>query len=157
MSDAGVIGIARLVMHTKEHLAALIATGPALMLNTLRWADEIRPWKDINVPAQGKKALKDGDLKMAKRLVDDMTGAWQPEKYEDKFTHAVHALVAKRAEAGRTEEIEPMEEAPAPSNVVDLTELLAKSLHKTRPAQASGATRSTAKRAARGAPRRKAA
>ena len=50
MLEAGVIGIARVVLHTKEYLAALIPTGPALMLNTLRWASEIRPWKDLNFP-----------------------------------------------------------------------------------------------------------
>lgn len=135
MLEAGVIGIARVVLHTKEYLAALIPTGPALMLNTLRWASEIRPWKDIELPAEGKKALKQGELKMARQLIGDMTEKWHPERYEDKFTHAVHALVAKRVAAGRTEAVEPMEEAASsPSNVVDLSELLAKSLGHRGPA-----------------------
>jgi DNA end-binding protein Ku len=135
MLEAGVIGIARVVLHTKEYLAALIPTGPALMLNTLRWASEIRPWKDIKLPAEGKKALKEAELKMARQLIADMVEKWHPERYEDKFTHAVHALVAKRVAAGQTEEVEPMEEAAgSPSNVVDLSELLAKSLRHRKPA-----------------------
>ncbi len=135
MEAAGVIGVARVVLHTKEHLAALIPAGAALMLNTLRWANEIRPLKDIKLPAAGKTALKDNELRMARQLIGDMTGAWRPDKYEDTFTHAVQALVEKRAEAGDTAEVEPMEDAaPAGSNVVDLTELLARSLGKHRPA-----------------------
>ena len=135
MLEAGVIGIARVVLHTKEYLAALIPTGPALMLNTLRWASEIRPWNEIELPAEGKKALKESELKMAGQLIDSMIEKWHPERYEDKFTHAVHELVAKRVKAGRTERVEPMEEAASPqSNVVDLSELLAKSLGHRKPA-----------------------
>lgn len=132
MIDSQLIGIARVVMHTREHLAALIPTGPALMLNTLRWASEIRPWTEIKLPAEGKKALKDSELTMAKQLIADMTHRWQPGDYADKFTDSVRDLVAKRAAAGKTEAVEAMEDdAPAEaSNVIDLTELLARSLGK---------------------------
>jgi DNA end-binding protein Ku len=136
MLEAGVIGIARVVLHTKEYLAALIPTGPALMLNTLRWANEIRPWSEIKLPAEGKKALKEAEMKMAKQLIADMTEKWHPQRYEDKFTHAVHALVAKRVKAGRTHEVQPMEQAAEPqSNVVDLSDLLKRSLGNRKPAQ----------------------
>ncbi|WP_382327243.1 Ku protein [Hydrogenophaga sp. UC242_50] len=66
MAQAGVIGIARVVMHTKEHLAALIPMGPALVLNTIRWASEIRPVEDLKLPAAGKSAagVKAAELKM---------------------------------------------------------------------------------------------
>ena len=152
MLASGVIGIARVVMHTKEHLAALIPSGPALMLNTLRWAADIRPWADIKLPPEGKKGtnLKDAELKMAKQLIGDMTETWKPEAYSDRFTEAIHALVAKRIERGETEQVEPMEEGAekaGASNVVDLTELLAKSL--------KGKAASTPKPAARKTPARK--
>jgi DNA end-binding protein Ku len=154
MHDAGVIGIARVVMHTKEHLAALIPAGPALMLNTLRWASEIRPWSEIKLPAEGRKALKDNELKMATQLIEDMTVAWKPDAYADKFTDAVHALVAKRVQAGQTEAVEPMEEAaPAGGNVIDLTRLLSESLggrkrgsHRAAPAPARKAPKKAAAR-----------
>ena len=70
MLEAGVIGIARVVLHTKEHLAALIASGPALMLNTIRWASEIRSAKELKLPGEGKAAanLKPAELKMATQL-----------------------------------------------------------------------------------------
>ncbi|HEY5285165.1 MAG TPA: Ku protein, partial [Polyangia bacterium] len=56
MREAGVVGIARVVMHTTEHLAALIPSGPALILNTIRWASEIRSVSELKLPADGKTA-----------------------------------------------------------------------------------------------------
>jgi len=132
MIAQGVIGIARVVMHTKEHLAALIPAGPALMLDTLRWASEIRPAEDLNIPAAGKAAakLKDTELKMASQLIHDMTADWKPESYVDKFTDAIHELIARKVKAGKTEKVEPIEQPPEgyDSNVIDLAELLQKSL-----------------------------
>ena len=68
---------------------------------------------------------------MAVQLVRDMTGKWNPADYADKFTDAIHALAAQRVKAGKTEKVTPLEDAAAVSaggNVVDLTELLKKSL-----------------------------
>jgi DNA end-binding protein Ku len=143
MAEAGVIGIARVVMHTKEHLAALMPSGAALVLNTIRWASEIRPADELKLPAQGKTAagLKPAELKMAAQLISDMTGPWKSEDYSDKFGDAVQELVNKKVAAGETETVTPLEDAPAEagtSNVVDLTELLAKSLAKRKPGSEPG-------------------
>ena len=151
MRDQGVIGIARVVMHTKEHLAALIPSGAALMLNTIRWASEIRPTNELKLPPEGKTAanLKAAELKMASQLIAEMTGPFKPDDYADNFSAAVHELVNKKLQAGDTEKPRPVDaeagEAGA-SNVVDLTELLAQSLAKRRPA-AAAAKKSPAKRA----------
>lgn len=144
MLEAGVIGIARVVMHTKERLAALIPSGAALILNTIRWAGEIRPMVDLKLPAEGKTAagLKPGELKMAAQLISDMTAPWKSDDYTDKFTAAILELVSKKVEAGETATVTTLEEAPAEaaaSNVVDLTELLAKSLAKRKPESSSDA------------------
>jgi DNA end-binding protein Ku len=145
MAEAGVIGIARVVMHTKEHLAALIPSGAALVLNTIRWASEIRPLADIKLPAEGKTAagLKPGELKMAAQLISDMTAPWKSGDYSDKFSTAIQELVNKKVAAGETETVTPLEDAPTEagaSNVVDLTDLLAKSLAKRKPAAAASAS-----------------
>jgi len=154
MLEAGVIGIARVVMHTKEHLAVLIPSGPALMLNTIRWASEIRSADELNLPAAGRTAanLKASELKMAAQLIVDMTGKWNAADYTDTFTAAIHKLVNQKLKAGETENVTPIEEsgsANVASNVVDLTELLAKSLAKrnsssaakSSPAKSSGKAR----------------
>jgi DNA end-binding protein Ku len=156
MAQAGVVGIARVVMHTKEHLAALIPAGPALMLETIRWSSEIRPAGELSIP--GKASLKASELKMAGELIEGMTEKWRPEDYADKFTDAIRELLARKVKAGKTEKVEPLEEAPEGlegTNVIDLAELLKKSLGK-RGAAASDKDRG-ARPAARRAPARKAA
>jgi len=161
MLKEGVIGIARAVMHTKEHLAALIPTGPALILDTLRWHDEILDWNDLTLPAAGKAAasLEEAELKMASQLVADMTRPWQPGEYADQFTDAVRALVRKRADSGKTETVEPVEsdtESSSPSNVVDLTALLKKSLGTRKTGAAARSDAADKKPAKKSVPRKRA-
>lgn len=131
MLASGVIGIARVVMHSKEHLAALVPSGAGLVLNTLRWSNEIRDMGDLKLPAEGKAAnLKDAEIRMAEQLIADMTVPFDASGYTDHFGDAVRELIRKRVEAGATEKVEPLEQggAPASSNVIDLTALLKQSL-----------------------------
>ncbi|XHS77928.1 hypothetical protein ACFJGW_19740 [Burkholderiaceae bacterium UC74_6] len=70
-------------------------------------------------------------LKMAQQLIGEMISRWKPEQFKDDFTSAIHALVKKKVKAGKKATVKPLEEAPeaaSSSNVVDLTELLRKSL-----------------------------
>jgi DNA end-binding protein Ku len=130
LEKSGVIGIARFVLHNKEHLAALIPAGPALMLGTLRWASEIRSPEALDLPKAGTADLKPAELKMAQQLIGQMTSAWKPQQFKDDFTEAIHKLVAAKAKAGKKATVQPFEEAPdfGGGNVVDLTELLKQSL-----------------------------
>ena len=132
LAKTGKIGIARVVIQTKQHLAALIPSGDALVLNLMRWGDEVRPADGLDLPKAGAKGMSPSasELKMAKMLVDDMSGDWDPEQYKDEFKAAVMELVEKKARAGKTETvIAPQEDAPAyADNVIDLTELLQRSL-----------------------------
>jgi DNA end-binding protein Ku len=159
---AGVVGVARVVMHNKEHLAVLAPVGPALMLNTVRWAGEIRPWSELKLPAEGRKAsgLKDAELKMAGQLITQMTTDWKAEQYADHFTAALRKLIDRRVSAGHTKAVEPLEDAaPASggaSNVVDLTELLAQSLKSSRSRDGASAP-ATRKAVQRSSPARKSA
>ncbi len=151
MVAQGVIGIARVVLRLKEHLAALVPAGPALMMATLRWADEIRPWDELALPSEGRgqAAPKPTELQMASKLVKDMTGRWQPERYADTFGETIKALLKKRRDAGDTAQVQPQEEAPDHSaNVVDLTELLKASLGSRRGAAAKAPARAPAKKRA---------
>ena len=111
MAASNVIGVARVVMHTKEHLAALIPSGAGLVLNTLRWSNEIRDMGDLKLPAEGTQAtsLKDAELKMAEQLIASMTVPFDASGYTDQFADAVRTLIQKRVEAGSTEKVEPLE------------------------------------------------
>lgn len=162
MLKAGVIGIARVVLHTKEHLAALIPSQTALVLNTIRWSHEIRPIDELKLPAGGKTAQpKPAELKMAAQLIADMTTTWNADDYADTFTEAVHQLVAQKIKVGETEKVTAPADKPSgpASNVVDLTELLAKSLERSKPPAASKEARhkASSKPAKTAAPMRTAA
>ena len=140
-------GIARVVISTKQHLALLVPYGNGLVLNLLRWADEVRdtaglawPGEDVTVSA--------AELKMAEQLVDAMAGDWQPDLFHDEFREKLMALVEEKAKEGGLRTVAPLpgEEEPASAEVIDLTELLRRSL-KGNAAPAAPA----AKKSARGA------
>jgi len=132
LAKTGKIGIAKVVIQTKQHLAALIPSGDALVLNLMRWGDEVKSVDGLDLPKAGAKNMTPNasEMKMAKMLVDDMSGEWDPEQYKDEFKAAVMELVEQKANAGETETvIEPQESSPAyADNVIDLTELLQRSL-----------------------------
>ncbi|WP_114810963.1 Ku protein [Paraburkholderia kururiensis] len=141
LKASGKIGVASVVMHNKQHLAALVPFGPVLALNTLRWADEIRPVSELTLPPEdAKKAgVTARELDMAKKLIDDMSEDWDPEHYHDTFRDDVLELVDRKIREGKTEEIETPEE-PQPrrsADILDLSELLRRSLGRGK-GRASG-------------------
>jgi DNA end-binding protein Ku len=139
----GRVGIARVVIQTKQHLAALIPSGPALVLNLLRWGEAIRSLDQLNLPPPGttEVGLKERELQMAEQLVDELTTGWDPDKFHDTFTEEVMNLVNRKVEAGQTETViqpDAQEDKGATSNVVDLTELLQRSLRGGKGAEKKG-------------------
>ncbi|MFT4267401.1 MAG: Ku protein, partial [Xenophilus sp.] len=129
------IGVARVVIQTRQHLAALVPAGPGLVLNLLRWGADIRSWKDLPLPdADAKKAgLSERELRMAGQLVDDMSTAWNPGDYRDEFSEQIMRLVDRKVAAGQTGEVArlaPVERGGAGTGarLLDLTELLQRSL-----------------------------
>jgi DNA end-binding protein Ku len=132
LKDSGKIGIALVVMRDRQHLGALIPVGPILALDTLRWQEELRPLDELSVPADDAKGagVSARELGMAKKLIDDMSGKWTPDEYHDTFRDDILELVERKVRAGKVEEIEdrPAQTGRAASNVVDLTELLKRSL-----------------------------
>jgi DNA end-binding protein Ku len=126
-------GIARVVIHTKQYLAAIAAAGPALVLILLRWANQIRPLNELKLPSEGAAGLAERELSMAAQLVDAMTEPWNPDRYQDTFTARVMALVEEKVRTGHIETVIRPEAEPAGAGmaeVVDFTELLRRSLQK---------------------------
>ncbi|WP_198087072.1 Ku protein [Variovorax sp. E3] len=132
------VGVARVVIQTKQHLAVLVPVGPGLVLNLLRWGADIRPWTDLPLPSEdAKKAgLSERELKMAKQLVDDMSADWDPNEFKDEFKDEILRLVDKKVKAGQTETVTQPEPEESQSSegrgakIIDLTELLQRSLRK---------------------------
>jgi len=156
---SGKIGLAKVVIATKQHLAALVPSGPALVLNLLRWGDEVKTLDSLDLPPAGKKSLSAAELKMARQLVEEMSGPWDPADFKDEFRIQVMKLVEKKAKAGEAKTVfDPEEEAPQTGEVIDLTALLQRSLKggasggsggKKAPARKAPAKKAAGKTAAR--------
>ncbi|KVD22752.1 DNA-binding protein [Burkholderia ubonensis] len=134
LKESGRIGIAHVALHDRQHLGALIPVGPLLALDTLRWQEELRSLDELSAPAGDARraGVTAREFGMAKKLIDDMSGDWTPEQYRDTFRDDILELVERKVRSGKIEEIgaQPAETARAAANVVDLTELLRRSLRR---------------------------
>ncbi|WP_168233223.1 Ku protein [Pseudomonas veronii] len=125
------VALANVVLHTKQHLAALMPLESALVLVMLRWPAEVRSLDELELGSDvTRPSLAKGELDMARRLVEDMSADWQPDAYRDSFQEKIMALVAKKAKAGKIEDVESQagSEERKSADVIDLTELLKRSL-----------------------------
>jgi DNA end-binding protein Ku len=158
----GKAGIAKVVIRTKQYLAAVMVAENVLTLEILRYPDELRDPAELDVPA-GDAGVSERELEMAERLVEGMVERWKPEQYKDTYRDDVMALIEKRVEAGQTEGSD--EPVPAPrrteAKVVDLMALLKQSVDQRgdRPAAKKAAKKPASKKAPakKAAPKRTAA
>ncbi len=144
------VALAKVVIATKQHLAVLVPSGKALVLNLLRWGDEVKSLDGLDLPDAGIKGanISAAEMKMAEQLVKDMSGPWEPEDFKDEFKRAVMALVDKKVKAGDTETVmQPAEDALGDgAEIIDLTALLQRSLKgRKSSATASVATKPVTK------------
>lgn len=137
------VGLATVILHTKQHLAAVVPIEPALVLILLRWPNEVRGLDALELnAATTKAALSKAEKDMARRLVEDMKGKWTPQDYEDTFQSKIMALVEKKAAEGKIEDVETQtgEEPQRSADIIDLTELLKRSLGGSKKPNAKNAS-----------------
>jgi DNA end-binding protein Ku len=138
------LAIGTVVLRQREHLAALEPVDQALVLTTMRFSHEIRRPKDLDLPASGK-GWTDSEMKLARHLIDTLSGEWEPSDYRDTYTAALRQMIEAKVEGKET----TTPELPAPARVTDLMEALKRSLEK-RPrqlAKSAGRRRSSRKAA----------
>lgn len=132
----GKVGIARVVLRTRQRIAALLVREGVLVLELLRYSYELRDAKKMGIEVPDAKSVKaelnDRELKMAERLVEGMSAPWEPDKYKDSYRDDVLAMVQRKIKAGHTHVIEEPagedEERAPRAEVVDLMPLLKKSV-----------------------------
>jgi len=156
LKDTGKVGIALVVLRTKQYLAAVIPVDGALTLEILRWHDEILDPAEFVLPESSKKAgISEKELALAKRLVDDMAEEWKPEKYHDTYRAQLEEQIERRVKEGKTETVTqaPREgkAAGGGAQIIDLMAALQRSLEK-KPGHKQAATEKAAP-----APRKRAA
>lgn len=142
LSETGTVGLASVILHTKQHLAAVMPIDSALVLILLRWPSDVRGLNTLELTdATTDATLSKAEKDMAKRLVEDMKGKWDPKEYRDTFQEKIMALVDKKVTEGKIEnvETETNEEPRKSADIIDLTELLKRSLggsqKATKPAE----------------------
>lgn len=159
----GRIAIANVVIRSRQHLAAVVPLERVLVLNTLRFANEVRPVSELALPDAGLDGLSEKELAMAERLVEDMSEKWNPDQYKDTYSDDLMKRIEARIASGQTHTVTPVaKEGAEPgrgAEVIDLVSLLRRSLeNKGKPSESAGEQEpdSRPKRAAaRKAPSRK--
>lgn len=148
------VAIAQVVIRQTEHLAAVVVHGNALMLNTLRYQDELRGTSGLDLPAAGLKGagVTAKEVELAKRLVDDMTEKWKPDAFHSTYHNDLMKRIKQKIKAGQTREITPPdregEDTPQTAQIIDLADLLKRSLGgasgaKTASSRVAGARKTT--------------
>ncbi|MXV07222.1 MULTISPECIES: non-homologous end joining protein Ku [unclassified Xanthomonas] len=135
LRNTGKVGIARVVIRTREYLSAVMPLQDALVLILLRYPQELVDLDDYTLP-NGKAAdyrISAKETEMAAQLIDSMSGRWDPDSYHDEFRERLHAVIQKRIKAQEgmaqvDEDAEAPQREDATTNVVDFMSLLQKSL-----------------------------
>ncbi|WP_368654997.1 Ku protein [Ornithinibacillus sp. 4-3] len=154
LTDTGKIGIAKMMIRSKEQLAVIRVYKDAIVVETIHYPDEVRNVKDVpNVP--NKESVMKKELDTAKMLIDQLTTEFEPEKYKDDYRTALMELIEAKK---NNEEIEIGGESKAkPDNVINLMDALQESLNrakkdnpkskpKKQPVKKKTATKTTAKK-----------
>lgn len=146
MRNASKVAIGSFVNRGRQHFCAIVVRGRALMLNTLRFAEELVAAEDLDLPSADARSARVSrqEVAMARRLVEEMSDAWKPERFKDTYRRdlmrRINEKIRKRQTHELTEAVETAEERPT-AEVIDLMAVLKRSLEK------SGGTRSRRKAA----------
>jgi DNA end-binding protein Ku len=137
LRESDKVGIAKVVIRTRQHLAVLRVQDERLVLQLLRFAHELRSPDELEVPGKNLKSLgvTSREIAMAKQLVEGMVAPWKPSEYHDEYRDDLMARIESKAKAG---EINVVSETPAPkaprrrAQVIDLADLLKRSVEQRR-------------------------
>ncbi len=131
LKDSNKVGIAKVVIKTRQYLAGVKPEDGALVLELMHFADELADTEKLHVPKKAEVGKR--EMNMAKSLIDSMSSKWNPEKYKDDYREALMEVIEEKVESGG-KEIEEKPKKPAkPTKVIDLVSVLQKSLDQTGP------------------------
>jgi DNA end-binding protein Ku len=129
LKDTNKVGIAKVVIKTRQYLAGMKPEDGVLVLELMHFADELADPGKLHVPK--KTGVGKREMNMAKSLIDSMSSKWNPEKYKDDYRKALMEVIEKKVEAGGKEIEEKPKKTPKPTKVIDLVSVLQKSLEET--------------------------
>ncbi len=129
MRKSGKTAIARYVMRTREHMALIKAEESVIILNQMRFADELRSSAELDIPSKGAEAVSERELDMAVKLVEQLSEEWKPEQYHDTYFEELKKVIQEKVEGKPPE---PVKAEEVPSAVTDLFSRLSQSLEMTK-------------------------
>jgi DNA end-binding protein Ku len=129
LKDSGKVGIAKVVIKTRQYLAGVKPEDGALVLELMHFADELADPGKLHIPKKIEVGKR--EMNMAKSLIDSMSSKWNPEKYKDDYREALMEVIEEKVEAGGKEIEEKPKKAPKSTKVIDLVSVLQKSLEQT--------------------------
>ena len=129
LKDSKKVGVAKVVIKTREYLAGVKPEDGALVLELMHFADELADTGKLHIPKKVEVGKR--EMAMAKSLIDSMSSKWNPEKYKDDYREALMEVIEEKVEAGGKEIEEKPKKAPKPTKVIDLVSVLQKSLEET--------------------------
>lgn len=147
------VGIAKVVIRTRQHLAAVKPNGERLVLELMRFEDELIQPEEVTI--EKSRAPRSNELNMARLLVEQMTGKWDPSKYNDDYRSAMMKLIKKKVEAGGKELPDKARQIKKATNVIDLAEVLKQSLSGAGSSSNSSASAKKASRPAKKSAKKK--
>lgn len=133
LEESKKVGIAKVVIKTRQYLAGVKAEDAVLVLELMHFAEELADTGKLHVPKKLDPRKKEMD--MAKALIDSMSAKWNPEKYRDDYRDALMEVIEEKVEAGGKEIEEKPKKARKPTKVIDLVEVLQQSLKETKGAR----------------------
>lgn len=136
LRETGKIGITKVVIKTRQHLAALKPYGAALVLELMHFKDELLEVEELKIPAEGKAESGKRELQMARLLVDELSEEWDPARYTDDYQSALLKVIDQKIRSGGKALPAPARAKRPAGNVIDLVSVLQQSLQE---AGASGA------------------
>ena len=145
LEESKKVGIAKVVIKTRQYLAGVKAEDGVLVLELMHFAEELADSDQLHVPKKIEPGKR--EINMAKALIDSMSSKWNPEKYRDDYREALMEVIEEKVEAGGKEIEEKPKKAPKPTKVIDLVSVLQKSLEKTGGAKKRTTTKHRAKQA----------
>jgi DNA end-binding protein Ku len=133
MKKSEKVGVAKIVLRTRQHLGALLVEDDLLVLNLMRFPQELRDAAKFDTAkSTGKTTSVPGrELKMAEQLVESMAAKWQPKKYRDEYRDDLLKLIERKIKSGKSKSVEPAapaKRAAASGKVVDIMHLLRRSM-----------------------------
>jgi DNA end-binding protein Ku len=129
LKDSNKVGIAKVVIKTRQYLAGVKPEDGVLVLELMHFADELADPGKLRVPKKTEVGKR--EMNMAKSLIDSMSSKWNPEKYRDDYREALMEVIEEKVEAGGKEIEEKPKKARKPTKVIDLVSVLQKSLEQT--------------------------